>query len=119
MSTRLAMTQQEKYIGIAAMASSFAFGHAVAMFLGRGVGLSLGMVSMAIALLIYFYLNKHGESLEFPVLVKMRRLVATLLMPSAGAIGTFNNSMIDAGLLLAALGVSLIFFRLVKNRGEA
>lgn len=119
MSTQQIMTKQEEFIGIAMMAGGFAFGHAVAMYIGRGVGVSVGLAAMIAAVLIYSHLVKHAQSLDFPVQVKMRRLVAALAMPGAGAIGTFNHFMVDGGLLLAALVMALCFLWLGNKEHEA
>lgn len=113
------LTRHEFNIGLASMAGSLAFGHAVSMFIGRGVGMGIGLVATIVGVLVYFHLVNHTQGLDRLTQIKMRILAGSLFMPAAGAIGTFSHSMIDWGLLLASLGMALFFYRLVKNGGAS
>lgn len=116
------LTKPELATGIAWMAGSFALGHAMVMFIGRGVGMGIGLLATVVGVLIYFYLENHAEGLDRLAQIaqiRMRQLAASLFMPAAGAVGTFSHSMADWGLLLASMGIALFFFRLAKNGGAS
>lgn len=113
-----ATTKLESHAIIAGIVGGFAVGHAAATFGGQGIGVGVGLAAAAVFILFFLFFEKHGEGLGLPALVNLRGAGGALLGLAAGGAILYKNLMIDGGLVLAALVVSLLFFRRVKNKGE-
>lgn len=119
MDTVKAGTKLESYAIISGIAGGYAAAHAAATFLSPITGAVIELSAAAVFLIFWRFFEKNSEGMELAVLVNLRGLGGVLVGLIAGGIGTYKILMVDSGLAIAALVISLLFFRLVKRGGES
>jgi hypothetical protein len=110
MDTAKARTKQESHTIIAGMAGGYAVGHAVA-FVAPVTGTVVGLSSAA----VFFFFLRFREGLELSALV--RGLGGVLLGLMVGGTMLYKMPMVDGGLVMFSLVISLFFFWRVKKGG--
>lgn len=118
MNIQKATTKLEGYVIISGIGLGYSVGHAVAI-VAPMMGIGIGLSAAAAFFIFWRFFEKNCAGMELPVLINLRGLGGGLLGLMAGGTIKFKMPMVDDGLTVFALVVSLFFFWLIKNGSEA
>lgn len=115
MSIPKATKNTESHAIISGIAGGYAIAHAVATFISPMIGAAIGLSAAAVFIIFWRFFEKNREGLELAALINLRGIGGVLVGLIAGGIGTYKMPVVDSGLVVLALIISLFFFWLVKK----